>query len=42
MKNFTVADFVYFYINRDDSELKEKALANKAISERWKEKFRKY
>lgn len=37
---FTVADFVKLYINRDNSELKEKALVNKAISERWKEKFR--
>lgn len=38
---FTVADFVKLYINRDDSELKEKALVNNAISDRWKEKFRK-
>ena len=40
--DFTVADFVRLYINKDNSELKEKALINKAISERWKEKFRKY
>ena len=39
---FSVADFVTLYINRDNSELKEKALANRAVSERWKEKFRYY
>jgi MOSC domain-containing protein YiiM len=39
---FSVADFVRLYINKDNSELKEKALANKAISERWKEKIRCY
>jgi len=37
---FTVADFVKLYINRDDSELKKKALVNNAVSDRWKEKFR--
>lgn len=41
LDEFTVADFVKLYINRDDSELKEKALVNNAISDRWKEKFRK-
>lgn len=39
---FSVADFVMLYINRDKSELREKALANSAVSERWKEKIRNY
>ena len=39
---FTVSDFVKFYINRDNSELKKRALVNTAISDRWKDKFRNY
>jgi MOSC domain-containing protein YiiM len=42
LDRFSVADFVKLYINRNNRELKEKALANKAISERWKEKIRNY
>ena len=41
-ERFSIADFVKLYINRDNEELKEKALANNAVSERWKDKIRNY
>ena len=41
-ERFSIADFVKLYINKNDNELKEKALANNAVSERWKEKIRNY
>jgi MOSC domain-containing protein YiiM len=40
--NFSVVDFVKLYVNRDDAELKRRALMNGSVSEKWKEKFRNY